>query len=226
MQREPSGKEKILQKLTATIHKLRYILISLLGVIAILVVTWIVVSEVRSRRIESSAVLVEAVQDKFESWIEEEDEEISNQLGEEIIEELTRIVDDYPKLYPGQRALHLLGSFYYRSGNYTFAAESFLKLAYEFPKSYLAPISHINGAVAMEEAADYAKAIQTYVNIVDLYTDISPEIPRVLFSLGRLNETHGTEEAALEYYNRIVDEYPSSGWTNLAQDRIIYLNLD
>ena len=78
----------------------------------------------------------------------------------------------------------------------------------------------------MEEGGDYAKAIQTYVQIVELYNDVSPEIAHVFFSLGRLNETHGTKEAAIEYYNRIVDEYPSSGWTNLAQDRIIYLNLD
>jgi TolA-binding protein len=226
MQREPSGKEKVLQRLSATIHKLRYILIAVLGALAILVVTWIIVGEVRSNRIESSTVLVEMAEEKFESWIGEEDEETATKLAEEIIDELTRVVDDYPRLYAGQRALHLLGSFYFRSANWPLSADSFLKLADKFPDSYLAPISRINAAVAMEESGDYAKAIQTYVQVLDLYQDISPEIARVLFSLGRLNETQGTKEAALEYYNRIVDEHPSSGWTNLAQDRIIYLNLD
>ena len=226
MQREPSGKQKFLQILTSTIHSIRYVLISVLGALAILVITWFIVAEVRSKRIESSTVLVEMAEDNFSSWIAEEDEEAAVKLAEKIIDDLTRIVDEYPKLYAGQRALHLLGSFYFRTSNWTLSAESFIKLADEFPDSYLAPVSRINAAVAMEEAGDYAKAIQTYIQIVELYLDISPEIARVLFSLGRLNETHGTKEMAIEYYNRIVDEYPSSGWTNLAQDRIIYLNLD
>jgi hypothetical protein len=226
MQREPSGKEKILNKLTSTIHSLRYILISVLGALAVFVIAWIIVAEVRSKKIESSTVLVEMAEDNLSTWIEEEDEEAAGKLAEDIIADLTRIVDDYPRLYAGQRALHLLGSFYFRTSNWNLSAETFLKLADEFPRSYLAPVSRINAAVAMEEGGDYAKAIQTYGQIVELYQDISPEIARVLFSLGRLNETHGTNDAAIEYYNRIVDEYASSGWTNLAQDRIIYLNLD
>lgn len=226
MQREPSGKEKFLNKLTTTIHSLRFILISILGVLALLVVTWIIVGEVRAKRIESSAVLVEKAEEKLDLWIDEEDEEAAGKLAGEIVADLTRVTKEYPKLYAGQRALHLLGTFYFNTSNWSLAAESFLRVADEFPKSYLAPISRINAAVAMEESGDYAKAIQTYLQIVELYEGISPEIARVLFSLGRLSESHGTKDAALEYYNRIVDQYNSSGWTNLAQDRIIYLNLD
>ena len=59
MQREPSNKEKLLHKLSSAIHQYRYVLISVLGALAVLVVTWIVVTEVRSKRIESAAVLVD-----------------------------------------------------------------------------------------------------------------------------------------------------------------------
>ena len=129
-------------------------------------------------------------------------------------------------MYAGDRALFLLASYYFYAEQWELSAETFLKTVDANEKSYLAPVSRINAAVALEEAGKYEDAIEIYAQVIEKDGDVSPEIPRVLFSLGRLNETHGTEGSDLEYYNRLVDEYPSSSWTNLAQDRIIYLNLD
>ncbi len=226
MQRETSGKEKFTQKLSAAIHKSRYVLIASLSVLVILVVTWVIVSEVRSRRAESSAVLVEAASEKFDEWRQEEDEERAAALGEELVSDLERIIDDYPRMYAGHRALFILGSYYFHSGEWEPAADSFLSVAEKTQDNYLGPVSAINAAVAMEEAGNYDDAIGLYEDVIEDYGESSPEIARVLFSLGRLHETHGTREAALDFYNRLVDDYASSSWTNLAQDRIIYLNLD
>ena len=227
MQREPSGSEKFLQKLSSSIYNLRYILIAVLGTLAVVVITWAIVSEVTANRTETSTILVEKAEEKFQNWIDEEDEELITRLADELLVDLDRILDDYPKRYAAQRALYLKGNFYFRTENWEQAAQAFLEITDRFASSYLAPVAAINAAVSYEEAENYQQAITVYLRIVEDFADTSPEIPRVLFSLGRLTETTGgTKEEALEFYNRLIDEHVSSSWTNLARDRIIYLNID
>ena len=226
MQRETSGSEKILQRLSSAIYNLRYILISVLGAIAIVAIVWAIVTGVTGKRTESSTVLVERAEQKFEAWIDEEDEEAAATIAEELQIELARVISEYPRLYAAQRAYHVLGSFLFRTENWLPAAESFLELADRFPKSYLAPVSIINAAIAYEEAGNLQKAVEAYLRVTNEYASKSPEVARVLFSLGRISEALGSPEEAIDYYNRLVDEYTSSSWTNLARDRIIYLNLD
>jgi len=226
MQRDTSGNTTITQKLSVAIHKSRFILISTLGVLILLVAAWIIASEITEKRIESSTVLVESAEEKLDNWLNEEDQERASTLGDEIVGDLQRVIDGYPRLYAGQRARFLLGSFYFHSKEWELSSEAFLGVADKFPKSYLAPVSMINAATAYEEAGNNQQAIELCERIIAKYGDSSPEVPRVLFTLGRLHESSGRPDKALEYYNELVDKYASSGWTNLAQDRIIYLNLD
>jgi tetratricopeptide (TPR) repeat protein len=226
MQQQPSGTATFLHRLTSIVHSLRYILLGVLGALVVLIITWAIVIEVRSNRTESATVLAERAQERLDEWIDEEDEEKKAIIAEELQGTLLSIIDTYPRLYATQRAYHIQGSFLFRSEQWEVAANSFLALAEQFPKSYLAPISIVNAAVSYEEAEQYVRALETYRRIIDEFAEVSPEIPRVLFSLGRLSETVGTTQQALEYYTRLVDEYSTSSWTNLARDRIIYLNLD
>jgi tetratricopeptide (TPR) repeat protein len=227
MQQQPSGKEKFLQKLSTAIYNLRYILLSILAVFVIVVITWAIVAKVTGDRIETSTILVEKAEELFNNYIDEEDEETASKTAEDLIISLDRILEDYPKLYAAQRALHIKGSFHFRSENWDLAAETFLDLADRFSDSYLAPIAGINAAVSYEEAENYQEAISAYTMVIDDFIDVSPEIPRVFFALGRLTESTGNDkEKALEYYNQLVENYPSSSWTNLARDRIIYLKID
>jgi tetratricopeptide (TPR) repeat protein len=226
MQQQPSGTTTFLQRLASIVHSLRYILLGVLGALVVLIITWAIVIEVRSNRTESATVLAEHAQERLDEWIDEEDEEKKAIIAEELQGTLLSIIDTYPRLYATQRAYHIQGSFLFRSEQWEVAANSFLDLAEKFPKSYLAPISIVNAAVSYEEAEQDVRALETYRRIIDEFAEVSPEIPRVLFSLGRLSETVGTTQQALEYYTRLVDEYSTSSWTNLARDRIIYLNLD
>ena len=226
MQQQPSGSDTFLQRLASIVHTLRYVLLGTLGALVVLIVTWAIVIEVRSNRTESATILAERAQKTLDEWIDEEDEEKKALIAEALQGNLLSIIETYPRLYATQRAYHIQGSFLFRSEQWEAAARSFLELAEQFPKSYLAPVSIVNAAVSYEEAEQYERALETYRRIVDEFASVSPEIPRVLFSLGRLSETIGTTEQALEYYTRLADEYAASSWTNLARDRIIYLNLD
>lgn len=226
MQRELTKKEKFLQGLSSALYAYRYILIGILAAITIFVITWFIVSEVQKKRLESSTVLAEIAQSKFDSWISEEDEENAQAMAEDLLSDIARIIDLYPRLYAAQRSLLIQGQYFYETEQWTQAAASFELIAERFPASYLAPSALINAAVAYEELADISSAMELYKRILDEYETRSYEIPHVLFSLGRLSEKSTEEEEALTYYNRIVDGYPGSSWTNLARDRIIYLNID
>ena len=67
------------------------------------------------------------------------------------------------------------------------------------------------------------EAIEEYQVVIEKYSSVSPEISNVYFSIGRLFEKKSDKEAALEVYNKMLDNFPDSNWTNLARSRIIYL---
>ena len=68
-------------------------------------------------------------------------------------------------------------------------------------------------------------ALELLNRLVDLYDAQSAEIPRALFSIGRINEGLDQIVEAAESYNQLIDDYPGSSWTNLARDRIITLTV-
>ena len=76
----------------------------------------------------------------------------------------------------------------------------------------------------METAENLAAAVTLLERIVEEFD--TPAIPSVLFTLGRLSEQSELNDAAIEYYERLLDEHPSSGWTSIAQSRIIVLKID
>lgn len=223
---ELTPKERFIQAVTVFLQKSRIYLLSAAAAVALFIVVYAIVTTVQTRRTESSTILVERVEDDFESWAAEEDEDARKKQGEDLLTRLDSIISDYGALYAGQRALFLRGSLYYQVAEWDSAIADFIALADRFQTSYMAPISLVNAAAAAEQKPDYEAAITYYDRVLDAYGSTSPEIPLVLFSLGRVSETAENPSAAVDYYQRLVDDYPSSGWTNLARSRIIALGLD
>lgn len=225
-QQEQSPKERFLEVFTGILYKLRYPLIGVLLAFLLFVITYFVVSEIRQKRIERSTVLVERVEADLYTWIETEDlAEVDAKLGD-LRGRLAYILDTYPRLYASQRALFIQGRLSYQIELWDDARASFVELADRFPKSYLAPIALASASTAMERAENPKAAIILLERVVDEYSTLFPEIPAILFSLGRLNEQIEENEAAIAYYEMLLDEHPASGWTNLAQNRIIDLKID
>ncbi len=224
--REKTPKERLVEALSAFLYRFRFVLIGLLALIIIFVIVYFVVTEIRGDRLETSTARVERIEQDFESWLSADDSEPEDERAQDILQRLNEIIDKYPSLYAAQRALYVRGRYYYETEQWNEASESFVELADRFPRSYLASISLINAAIAMEEADNFVNAVSYYERTIDEYAEETPEIPAVLFSLGRVHEQMDQPESARTHYERILDEHPSSSWTNLAQTRIIYLNLD
>ena len=84
----------------------------------------------------------------------------------------------------------------------------------------------MEAAVAAENAGDPERALELHRRIVDDHGDENPEVPRALFSIGRILEQQDEVADAAEAYRQLVDDYPASSWTNLARNRIITLTVE
>ncbi|MFP3043003.1 tetratricopeptide repeat protein [Treponema primitia] len=126
--------------------------------------------------------------------------------------------------YAGSRAYSLVASIYMERKDWGEAEKAWTRSAKLAGKSYLAPVALFNAAVAAEEQGNLAEAISFYSESAAHVSDF-PGAARAQFSIGRLNESQGDTQAALEAYRLISEKWANeTTWVNLAQDRIITLS--
>jgi tetratricopeptide (TPR) repeat protein len=223
---EPTKKEQILNTISSFISKFRWVLISLLGIFIIVLVTILIVTEVRKNRSEKSLVQVERLRDDYDAWKEMEDDEEKTGLEKDIIERADHIINTYGNYYAAQRALLIKGLVSYEKEEYKQAADYFTKLADTYTQSHLARVGLFNAATAYEELEDYDTAIEAHSKLIERYSGETPDIARSLFNIGRLYELKQEFAQARENYNRLIDNYGSSDWTKMARNRIIYFDAE
>ena len=91
-------------------------------------------------------------------------------------------------------------------------------------KTYLAPVSVFNAAVAAEEQGNTQSAIDLYTQALN-YGDSFPDAARAQFAIGRLQESNSNKDAAIEAYKNLVAKWPYDPlWANLAQSRMMVLS--
>jgi len=220
---DKSEKATIKQKLTLLIQKNSLLLVAVITIITLVVIGLLIYNSIQIKNLEKYTQEIETIQDKYTNLSSSTDETNKKESINKIIEELDSLIDRSPKNYAFQRALYIRGNLYYQNKEWDKAIEDFKSIFSIFPNSYLAPISLINAATAYEDSNKIDDAIETYILLISKYSNISPEIPNIYFSLGRLYEQKDDNKAALVEYNNLVDIFPDSNWTNLARSRIIYL---
>ncbi|TFG60910.1 MAG: tetratricopeptide repeat protein [Spirochaetales bacterium] len=223
--KEMTQKEKALNKLASFLQKGRIYFIILLAAIVAVIIFFAVYNEVRKKVIEKSTLLSEAVEKDYSAWLTELDEEKRTGMETGMFEEIDRIAEKYPNQYAAQRGLFIKGLVYAEKKQWDDALAAFLKVSEKFPSSYLSPVSLNNAAVAAEENKENAKALEIYEKIRKDYEKTFPDLPKIVFSIGRLQEELGKSEEALQSYSDLVDNYAGNSWTNLARNRIIALKL-
>ncbi len=206
------------------IHKNGIIFLGLLGLIAVALITLAVVSNIRAKNLETDTQKIESIQDEYSSYMSMTDTTKKAELKKKIMKNLNLIIKKGSKTYPLERALFIEGNIFYANSEWVKSSESFDKLAKLFPKSYLAAVALLNASAAYEENKDIDKAIERYQQVIDNYSQVSPDIPNAFFSIGRLYEVKKDIKAARKSYNTLIDRFPGSNWTKLARSRIIYLN--
>lgn len=217
-------KSPFLDKLSHFLARHRVVLIVLLVVVALAIVGLFVGLEISTNRTQRSLVLVEELQISYDHWILL-DQELRTSEFATLVAEIDSLLESYPRTYAAQRATFLHAHALTELEQWAEASERYVDLADRFPDAYLAPISLTQAAVATENAGDPDLALNILNRLVGDYDAKSAEIPRALFSIGRINERLDNIVDAAESYNRLIDDYPGSSWTNLARDRIITLTV-
>ena len=104
------------------------------------------------------------------------------------------------------------------------AEEAWVKAAGAASKTYLAPLSFFNAAVAAEEQSNIDSAIAHY-NSALVYGNTFPQAARAQFSVGRLEESRSNTDAAIAAYRAVLNRWPNDQvWPNLAQSRILAIS--
>jgi len=126
--------------------------------------------------------------------------------------------------FAAARAYDLSASIYADQKNWAQAEEAWSLAAKAAAKSYLAPVSLFNAAVAAEEQGNAETAIALYNRALD-YGDLFPSAARAQFSVGRLEEARNNIDAALVAYRNLLSKWPEDPvWINLAQSRILVIS--
>lgn len=215
-------RHRIASALSTGLQRARTPLIIVLAVGVAFIIGYTIWSEVSSKRIQKATALAEKVQTEFSNWQSESNAKKKAEIEKQMTTNIDTILKVYPGTYAAQRALFIQADLAYHKKEWKKAESSYEQLANKFPQSYLAAISLANAAAAAENNGDPKKAIELDKRILT-YKGLAPEVPGTIFELGRLYEGQGDLKEAQTYYKKLVDSYPSSGWTNLARDRIIYL---
>jgi TolA-binding protein len=209
----------------AFLTKYRKPIVATIAVVAVAVVALVVVLTVRSNRAEAALTNVEGLQDEYDDWLTLEEEEQADAY-EGLSRQAAEVIETYPATYAAARARIIDASALAELERWQDATDRYVEVADQFPDTYLAPVSLMDAAVAAENGGDPERALELHQRIVDEYEDESAEVPRALFSIGRINEQRDEIADAAEAYRRLVEDYPASSWTNLARNRIITLTVE
>jgi len=126
--------------------------------------------------------------------------------------------------FASARAYGMSADIMMQQKNWQIAEQAYLNAAKAAGKSYFAPVSFFNAAIAAEENGDIDAAISHYNQALN-NAAIFPAAARAQFSVGRLEESRNNKLAALESYYFVLAKWPDEQlWNNLAQSRIIALS--
>ena len=201
----------------------------LIGLIAVIVILagFIIISAVRDKLLSNALGKVDGFSQKYDElkeYLGSEDPENLLKQAEIIIllEELSTF-EGSNSGFAAARAYNLSGNIYADMKNWSLAEEAWSNAAKVAAKSYLAPVSLYNAAVAAEEQGNIDSAIALYARALD-YGNTFSSAARAQFSIGRLEESRSNIDAAIVAYRNLLSKWPDDEvWSNLAQSRILVL---
>jgi tetratricopeptide (TPR) repeat protein len=220
-----SEKKTLREKFQNTLSANRKVIISLSILIVVIIAVSVIYVEVSSSLKTTEISTIEALEADFSEYKKLENENDILERRDLLVSNAENVFKDYPTSYAGQRALIISGQLYEDTEDWEKALDFFQRASNINPKSHLITTTLIHAYQNSERIGDLAAAKTILKRIIDDNNTESIESPRALFNLGRISEIESNSNDAIEFYNQLVLEYPNSGWTNLAQDRIIYLTI-
>lgn len=216
-----SKKQNTEEKVEGFMARNRGFIICLIAVVALVVVALCVIVGVTDSSVKKGLSKV----DSIEYTLTRDSASLSD---EDALSRQTLALDSLKpfvskKNVVGVRANMLTADILFEQKKYEESKKAWLDAANAGKKSYTAPVCYFNAALCAEELDDLASAAELYEKAAS-----APDfllVTHALFSQGRVLETSSKTAEALEVYKTLVEKYSGDSWANLAQSRIIALEI-
>ena len=190
------------------------ILLSLIAFIVVLSV----MDVVRGKAISA----VEEFSSRYETLLPSITEEYSEVDAEQLLAELEAFALGHSG-YAAGKAWSIIANIHGQKKDWPAVEAAWASAARAAKKTYLVPLAFFNAGVAAEEQGKTDEAIDYYSSSLTATANF-PGAPRAQFAIGRLQESLGNTEAAIEAYRAVISGWSyDQVWPSLAHSRIIAL---
>ena len=219
---DENEKKTFADLLTLFIVKFRFVLLGILvvGILAIVAVG--VVSSMNEKAVKAGLTEVDKITDEYATLKFSETTDTAKE--DELIAKAQAVADKNGPVVVKVRANILVAEIQYGRKNYEAARAAWLAAAEADKKSYTFGLCNYQCGICSDELGDYDNAV-AYLNAAAESEDFA-DVPRALFNIGRIEESRGNYEKAVETYKKLFADYPSDQWATLAKSRLISLSVD
>jgi tetratricopeptide (TPR) repeat protein len=217
-------KTDIGEKLIEFIEKYRKIILVSIGVLAVSFIGLVIFISLQDVFQKKTIAEVEDLSDRFEElrFLMEDGSHASD------VETLLADLDKFVKNkngYSGSKAWSMIAQIHSSRKDWQKSKDAWLNAAKIGNKTYLAPISLFNAAVAAEEQGNLSEAIELLEKSISHPFEF-PAAPRAQFSIGRLYEKQNNFSAAIEAYRTVLTNWQDVPvWQHLARSRITAITI-
>jgi predicted negative regulator of RcsB-dependent stress response len=224
-QEELSAKQKVLNSFAQFIQNNRILLIAAIVVVFVGIAGFSIYAIWDISRTKSLLEYSERAEEILVDYSKPEtDEAEKNLLEEELLGLKETVAESKKSSYAYLRVLLILETIYMENEEWEKALAIIEELETQFADAYVAARVQYDKASAKEYLGDIDESLAILLSIHGDFMETEPALAaRALFNAGRIEESRGNNEAAIEHYETVISEYDDSSWTNLATQRIIIL---
>lgn len=223
MQNE-NKKTDIGERLIEFIEKYRKVILVSIGVLVVAFVALVVFISLHDVFQKKAIVEVEELSARFDELrFLMEDENYTADI-DTMLTDLNKFVKNKSG-YAGSKAWSMIAQIYSVRKDWQSSHDAWLNAAKTGNKTYLAPISLFNAAVAAEEQGNLNEAIELLEKCISHPFEF-PAAPRAQFAIGRLYEKQDNYTAAIEAYRTVLANWQDVPvWQHLARSRITAITI-
>ncbi|MDT4761462.1 tetratricopeptide repeat protein [Sphaerochaeta sp. PS] len=209
--------------LDSLLNKNKKVLIIVLAVLTIVLITLGVVSAVSKSNLHKQFDQIDLLEETYTAIQAMDTEDATYQAKYDELVSGLQSLSSKKANYPALKAEYLLGMVSFEKKEYQKALDSFMAVYGKAKATYLGSLALSNAAAAAEELNDNTLALEYYTKLIDEFGFSSAEAPKALFGQARLQEKSGNMDLAKATFQQLADQFPSSEYGKLAQNRVALL---
>ncbi len=219
---EDKEKKTFSDLLTLFIVKFRFVILGIILALIVAVVAVGVVSSLKTKAVSEGLSVVDEITAEFSTSLLADP--IDTAKVDELLTRAQAVADKKGPAIVTVRAQMVIAEIQYLRKNFDAARTAWLAAAEADKTSYTYGLCYYQCGICSEELKDFDNAVLYLQTAAD--TEGFANAPRALFNIGRIEETRGNNEKAVEAYKKLSSAYSSNQWASLAKSRLITLAIE